>query len=114
MQKHISLNRSTLEEFLSDSNPLILASTILLTPSSINTFRRSLRSPWRRPAYTFDPDAGAIYFRLGHGKVKKTIEVVLKALFDIDEGGRVVGIEVLPTNSEILEGMRRIIQATSL
>jgi len=65
-------------------------------------------------AYTFDPDAGAIYFRLGHGRVKKTIEVVLKALFDIDEEGRVVGIEVLPTNSEILEGMRRIIQATSL
>jgi len=64
--------------------------------------------------YTFDPDAGAIYFRLGHGRVKKTIEVMLKALFDIDEEGRVIGIEVLPTNSEILEGMRRIIQATSL
>ena len=65
-------------------------------------------------AYTFDLDAGAIYFRLGRGRVRKTIEVTVKALFDIDEEGRVIGIEVLPTKSEILEGIRRIIQATPL
>lgn len=43
----------------------------------------------------FDEDVNALYFRLNHGKVARTVELAPTILVDVDEDGQPLGLEVL-------------------
>jgi uncharacterized protein YuzE len=43
---------------------------------------------------TYDPEADAIYIKLGNGKHSHTEEAGL-FIYDVDDAGRVLGIEIL-------------------
>lgn len=42
-----------------------------------------------------DPEADAVYIRFSDQKVADTVEVRTDVMFDYDEEGRIVGIEIL-------------------
>ena len=49
----------------------------------------------------YDGEADAAYLRLGEGRVAETIEVERGVLLDLDEKGRVVGVEVLEASRRL-------------
>lgn len=44
---------------------------------------------------TYDPEAKALYIQLEEGKVAKTIPAGNDRYFDLDEDGKVLGVEIL-------------------
>ncbi len=46
-------------------------------------------------AQDYDADADAVYVRLARGKVARTVEVDSGTLADLDDAGRLVGVEVI-------------------
>ncbi|MGY6707190.1 MAG: DUF2283 domain-containing protein [Rhizobiaceae bacterium] len=52
---------------------------------------------------THDPEADAVYIRLGHGKVFETDEAG-PFIYDVDTEGRVIGIEILHASKVLAPG----------
>ena len=52
---------------------------------------------------TYDPEADAIYIYLGKGKVDRTEEAG-PFIYDVDESGRVIGIEILSASAVLAPG----------
>ena len=52
---------------------------------------------------TYDPDADAIYIYLGKGKIDHTEEAG-PFIYDVDEAGRVIGIEILSASAVLAPG----------
>ena len=52
---------------------------------------------------TYDPEADAVYLRLGRGKVADTREEGL-FYYDVDDLGRVIGIEILGASNVLAPG----------
>lgn len=48
----------------------------------------------------FDAEASALYLRLRKGKIKKSDPVADNIVFDLDEKGKIVGIEILLPRTE--------------
>ena len=44
---------------------------------------------------TYDPEADALYLKLGTSRIAETEEVAPNVMLDLDETGNVVGVEVL-------------------
>lgn len=57
-----------------------------------------------RPDVTYDPDADAVFVRLGDGAPFESEEVSPGVVLDFDEAGRVVAIEVLPASKVLAPG----------
>ena len=58
---------------------------------------------------TLDDEADALYIQFQEGKVAKTLKLQDGILMDVDEAGRVFGIEILDVSSRIpSETLRRI------
>lgn len=53
---------------------------------------------------TYDPEADAAYFHIGHGKVAETQEVG-PFIYDVDASGKIVGIEVLAAGKVLAPGL---------
>jgi uncharacterized protein YuzE len=49
----------------------------------------------------YDKIADAIYFRLREGKASKTIKLDDRILADLDESGKIIGLEVLDASNQI-------------
>ncbi|ORE90240.1 DUF2283 domain-containing protein [Aurantimonas sp. 22II-16-19i] len=52
---------------------------------------------------TYDPDADAVYFRIGRGKILESEETG-PFITDFDAEGRVIGIEVLSASKVLAPG----------
>jgi uncharacterized protein YuzE len=52
---------------------------------------------------TYDPEADAVYMYLGRGKVARTEEAG-PFIYDLDDGGRVLGIEILAASKVLAPG----------
>jgi uncharacterized protein YuzE len=52
---------------------------------------------------TYDPEADALYIRLGKGKYEYTEEAG-PLLYDVDDAGRVLGIEILAASRVLAPG----------
>ena len=65
-------------------------------------------------SYTVDFEAGAVYFRLGAGRIRKTLEASAKVLVDVDDSGKVVGIEILVSDPQALKALESFIQSRRL
>ena len=52
---------------------------------------------------TYDPDANAVYFRIGRGKIIESAETG-PFITDYDAEGRVIGIEVLSASKLLAPG----------
>jgi len=48
----------------------------------------------------YDIVADAVYFKLGEGRVAKTIKMEDRFLMDVDGSGNVLGIEILDASSQ--------------
>ncbi len=44
---------------------------------------------------SFDKESGAMYFRLSKGKITKTISLGKDRFIDVNESGKMIGVEVL-------------------
>ncbi len=55
----------------------------------------------------FDAEVSALYLRLKKGKIEKSEPVADNIVFDLDEKGRVIGIEILlpKTETELLKNL---------
>jgi YD repeat-containing protein len=53
---------------------------------------------------TYDPEADAVYFYVGDGKIADTREAAPNVMFDYDAEGRLVGIEVLGASRTLASG----------
>lgn len=52
---------------------------------------------------TYDPEADAIYIRIGSGKVDQTEEAG-PFIYDLDAAGRILGIEILSVSTTLAPG----------
>lgn len=52
---------------------------------------------------TYDPEADAVYFRIGRGKIERQ-EAHGPLVCDVDKAGRIVGIEVLFASKVLAPG----------
>lgn len=52
---------------------------------------------------TYDPEADAIYIRIGKGKVDQTDEAG-PFIYDLDSDGRILGIEILSVSTVLAPG----------
>ncbi len=52
---------------------------------------------------TYDPEADAVYFRVGRGKIVESAEAG-PFIYDVDADGRVLGIEVLSASKVLAPG----------
>jgi uncharacterized protein YuzE len=52
---------------------------------------------------TYDPEADAVYLRIGRGKVDHTEEAG-PFIYDVDAEGRVLGIEILSASKTLAPG----------
>lgn len=52
---------------------------------------------------TYDPEADAIYIYLGKGKIDHTEEAG-PFIYDVDDAGRVIGIEILGASAVLAPG----------
>jgi len=65
---------------------------------------------------SFDKESGAMYFRLGKGKITKTIPLGKDRFIDVDESGKMIGVEVLLPKtmpkevSEVISRSRDVIE----
>ncbi|MCS7385801.1 MAG: DUF2283 domain-containing protein [archaeon GB-1867-005] len=59
---------------------------------------------------SLDEEAGALYIKLKNGKIAKTLESEDLMLIDLDDEGKVIGIEVLTSNKEILRALSRTLR----
>ena len=58
---------------------------------------------------SLDEEAGALYIKLKNGKIAKTLESEDLMLIDLDDEGKVIGIEVLTSNKEILRALQELL-----
>ena len=52
---------------------------------------------------TYDPEADAVYFRIGSGTIVESAEAG-PFIYDVDANGRVIGIEVLSPSTALAPG----------
>lgn len=52
---------------------------------------------------TYDPDADAVYITLGNAEIDRQEEAG-PFIYDVDEGGRVIGIEILSASKVLAPG----------
>jgi uncharacterized protein YuzE len=52
---------------------------------------------------TYDPEADALYITIGEGKSDRTEEAA-PFIYDVDEAGRVLGIEILSASKVLAPG----------
>ena len=65
----------------------------------------------------FDPEANALYLRLGEGKVVRSEPVSETVILDLGEGGEVLGIEILlppDMDEELREKLARLCPKATL
>ncbi len=57
----------------------------------------------------FDAEVNALYLRLKKGKIEKSKPVADNIVFDLDENGEIIGIEILlpKANTELLRALSR-------
>ena len=48
----------------------------------------------------YDSIADAVYLAIGTGKVSRTLEMEDRLLVDVDNAGRIIGIEILDASSQ--------------
>ncbi|MGX5736474.1 DUF2283 domain-containing protein [Bosea thiooxidans] len=53
---------------------------------------------------TYDPEVDALYLRFAEGKVVESEEVRPGIVFDFDEAGRIVGVEILDASEHLAQG----------
>lgn len=61
----------------------------------------------------YDITADAIYFNVGSGRVAKTLEVENRLNVDLDNNGRIVGIEILEAShqEQLVNNLRKNVDA---
>lgn len=52
---------------------------------------------------TYDPDADAVYIRIGNGKIDSQADAG-SLTYDLDKEGRIIGIEILSASSTLAPG----------
>ncbi|BDA86389.1 hypothetical protein Sa4125_39310 [Aureimonas sp. SA4125] len=52
---------------------------------------------------TYDPEADAVYFRIGRGQIVESAEAG-PFIYDVDAEGRVIGIEILSAKKVLAPG----------
>jgi uncharacterized protein YuzE len=52
---------------------------------------------------TYDPEADAVYFSIGRGKIDRTEEAG-PFIYDVDAEGHIVGIEILSASKALVPG----------
>ncbi|MCS6769483.1 MAG: DUF2283 domain-containing protein [Candidatus Caldarchaeum sp.] len=73
--------------------------------SSSSTYR-----PSDRFQITVDDQAGAVYIYLKPGSSAKSVACESTAVFDFDEKGELIGVEILVAKRESMEKLRRLIE----
>lgn len=51
--------------------------------------------------FRYDPDADALYIRFNEGSICETEEISQGVLLDIDEEGKLVGLEILNASKKL-------------
>ncbi|AEM38192.1 protein of unknown function DUF2283 [Pyrolobus fumarii 1A] len=65
-----------------------------------------------RVVVEYDREADAAYIRLGEGRVAETMEVEPGVLLDLDDEGRVIGVEVLEASVRLGRVLSRLEELT--